>query len=68
VTRGIRSLTGDAMPVNPKRRFQDGVGGAARGRATKAWCRRVFDRYWQEQCRAAEDLDRRSGNEMVVRA
>jgi asparagine synthase (glutamine-hydrolysing) len=67
VARGIRGLTGDPMPVHPKRRFQDGAGGPTRPRLTKAWCRRVFERYWQEQCRAAEDLEWRSGNEMAGR-
>ena len=68
VSRGIRALTGLTMPAHPKRRFQDGAGGPARSRVTRAWCRRVFDRYWADQCRAAEDLEWRSGNEMVVRA
>jgi len=52
------------MPVNAKRRFQDGVG-HTRGRVTKTWCRNSFTRMWEERLRDTPDaLDRRSGNEV----
>jgi asparagine synthase (glutamine-hydrolysing) len=64
VRAGIRSVLGIDMPVNPKRRFQDGAG-AARGRVTKAWCRNAFTRMWEERLRDTPDaLERRSGNEV----
>jgi asparagine synthase (glutamine-hydrolysing) len=69
VSAGIRSVLGVEMPVNPKRRFQDGVG-TTRARVTKAWCRNVFTRMWDERLKDTPDaLDRRSGNEVpaVVR-
>ena len=69
VSAGIRAVLGIDMPVNPKRRFQDGAG-HPRGRVTKAWCRNVFNRMWEERLRDTPDaLDRRSGNEVpqVVR-
>ena len=66
VSAGIRAVLGIEMPVNPKRRFQDGVG-AARPRVTKAWCRNVFSNMWEERLKDTPDaLDRRSGNEMLV--
>ena len=68
VRAGVRAVTGVDMPVNPKRRFQDGAGAAPRARTRKAWCRRVFARQWQERLREAEALERRSGNEMTVPA
>jgi asparagine synthase (glutamine-hydrolysing) len=66
VAPGVEAVTGIRMPVHPKRRFQDGVGGASRARVTKAWCRRVFDRYWAERLHAAEETEWRSGNEMTI--
>jgi asparagine synthase (glutamine-hydrolysing) len=64
VRAGIRSVLGIEMPVNPKRRFQDGVG-PVRARVTKAWCRNVFNRTWEERLRDTPDaLERRSGNEV----
>ncbi|HKE85324.1 MAG TPA: asparagine synthase-related protein [Vicinamibacterales bacterium] len=65
VRAGIRSLLGIEMPVNQKRRFQDGAAGTFRARVTKAWCRRAFNRLWQERQREAETIERRSGNESV---
>lgn len=66
VAAGIRSVLGTAMPVNSKRRFQDGAG-TARSRVSKAWCRNVFNRLWEERLRDTPDaLDRRSGNEVPV--
>jgi asparagine synthase (glutamine-hydrolysing) len=64
VCAGIEAITGVGMPANPKRRFQDGAGDATRTRVSKAWCRRTFSRIWQERLRAAEALERRSGNEV----
>ena len=68
VHAGIRAVMGVDMPVSPKRRFQDGAGAAARPRISKAWCRQVFNRLWEERLRDTPDaLDaRRSGNEMIV--
>jgi asparagine synthase (glutamine-hydrolysing) len=64
VSAGIRSVLGVEMPVNPKRRFQDGVGTAS-ARVTKAWCRNVFNRMWEERLKDTPDaLERRSGNEV----
>jgi asparagine synthase (glutamine-hydrolysing) len=64
VRAGIRSVLGIEMPVNPKRRFQDGAG-PTRARVTKAWCRNVFTRMWDERLKDTPDaLDRRSGNEV----
>jgi asparagine synthase (glutamine-hydrolysing) len=66
VGAGLRSVLGIEMPVNPKRRFQDGVG-ATRARVTKAWCRNVFTRMWDERLKDTPDaLERRSGNEVPV--
>jgi asparagine synthase (glutamine-hydrolysing) len=67
VGAGIKWLTGIAMPVNRKRRFQDGAAAGTRTRVTKAWCRRLFERDWEERLReVADNLTRRSGNEMVI--
>ena len=63
---GIAALTGIEMPVNQKRRFQDGAAGTFRQRVTKAWCRRTFSRIWQERQKEAETIDWRSGNETSV--
>jgi asparagine synthase (glutamine-hydrolysing) len=69
VAAGIQAVLGQAMPVHPKRRFQDGAAGHAHTRATKAWCRQVFNRHWRERLRDVADVpDRRSGNEMRVPA
>ena len=66
VSGGVRAVLGIHMPVHPKRRFQDGAAPAPRVRVTKAWCRRTFNRQWQDRLRAAEEADRRSGNEMAI--
>jgi asparagine synthase (glutamine-hydrolysing) len=67
VAAGIRSVTGIEMPVHPKRRFQDGASSVPRTRLTKAWCRNVFDRLWQDRLRESNDAaNRRSGNEVPV--
>ena len=66
VGAGVRSVLGADMPVYPKRRFQDGVGGQSyqRWRVNKSWCRQVFLRQWEERLRVAWDPagDRISGN------
>jgi asparagine synthase (glutamine-hydrolysing) len=67
VRAGIRAVTGVEMPANPKRRFQDGAAGVPRARPSKAWCRRMFSRIWQERQREAESIARRSGNEVLAR-
>lgn len=66
VSRGIRAVTSDELPVFPKRRFQEGAGAAAyqRWRVGKAWCRQVFLRQWEERLRTAWDAERRSGNDV----
>jgi asparagine synthase (glutamine-hydrolysing) len=68
VCAGIKAIAGVEMPANPKRRFQDGASAAPRARVTKAWCRRTFSRIWQDRLKAAEALERRSGNEVSVSA
>lgn len=65
VRAGMKIVLGMEMPINPKRRFQDGAGAAPRARVQKAWCRRTFSRIWQERLKEAETLERRSGNESV---
>jgi asparagine synthase (glutamine-hydrolysing) len=63
VSRGIRRVLGIDIPLNPKRRFQDGVrlrpeasaGQALPTRVSKAWCRNVFTRYWEERLRDTPD-------------
>jgi len=66
VRAGVEAVTGVRMPVFPKRRFQAGAGGDAyrRWRVSKAWCRQVFLRQWEERLRAAWDpeAERVSGN------
>lgn len=66
VRAGVEAVTGVRMPVYPKRRFQDGAGGGAyrRWRVSKAWCRQVFLRQWEERLRVAWDpeAERVSGN------
>jgi asparagine synthase (glutamine-hydrolysing) len=66
VRAGVLATTGVDMPVHPKRRFQDGALASPRRRVTKAWCRQRFDDHWKARLRHAEDLDRRSGNEMAL--
>ena len=73
VSAGLKAVTGIAMPAYPKRRFQEGAGGATaesyrEWRVSKSWCRRVFLRQWEERLRAAwnPEGERRSGNEMAV--
>jgi asparagine synthase (glutamine-hydrolysing) len=70
VRSGIEAVTGIDMPINPKRRFQDGALATPRTRVAKAWCRQVFNRIWEERLRHANDNlgEWRSGNEMAVRA
>lgn len=66
VRAGVQSVTGVSMPVFAKRRFQDGVGGESyrQWRVSKAWCRQVFLRQWEERLSQAWDPDaeRMSGN------
>jgi asparagine synthase (glutamine-hydrolysing) len=65
VRAGVEGVTGIRMPVFPKRRFQEGAGGAyRRWRVSKAWCRQVFLRQWEERLRTAWDpqAERVSGN------
>jgi asparagine synthase (glutamine-hydrolysing) len=66
VRSGIAALTGIEMPINQKRRFQDGAAGTFRQRVTKAWCRQTFSRIWQERQKEAESIEWRSGNESSV--
>jgi len=65
VAAGVKATLGVDMPVNRKRRFQDGAGAAPRERVSKAWCRRTFNTLWQDRQKDAESIERRSGNEMV---
>ena len=65
VSAGIRATLGIDMPVNQKRRFQDGAAATPRERVSKAWCRRTFNQLWQDRQKEADSLDRRSGNEVV---
>ena len=67
VQAGVKAVTGIDMPVYPKRRFQDGAGGEGayrQWRVSKAWCRQVFLRQWEERLREAWDpsSERLSGN------
>jgi asparagine synthase (glutamine-hydrolysing) len=67
VRAGVKAVTGIEMPVHPKRRFQDGAGGERyrQWRVSKAWCRQVFLRQWEERLRSAwESPDRLSGNDL----
>ena len=68
VRAGIKAVTGIEMPINPKRRFQDGALATPRTRVAKAWCRQVFNRIWEERLRGANDNlgERRSGNEELI--
>jgi asparagine synthase (glutamine-hydrolysing) len=65
VGAGVSATLGLEMPINQKRRFQDGATASPRERVSKAWCRRTFNRVWQDRQKEAESLDRRSGNEVV---
>jgi asparagine synthase (glutamine-hydrolysing) len=63
VRAGVAAVTGTTMPLFPKQRFQDGAGDTyQRWRVSKAWCRRVFLRQWEERLRLAWDAERVSGN------
>jgi len=70
VQAGVLAVTGIEMPVSPKRRFQDGVGGDTYRdwRVSKAWCRRIYLKQWEEKLKTAWDLqaDRVSGNDVTV--
>ncbi len=70
VSAGVKVVTGEAMPVFPKMRFQEGAGGKSyrQWRVSKSWCRQVFLRQWEERLREAGNPEspRRSGNEMTV--
>ena len=65
VSAGIKATLGIEMPVNEKRRFQDGATATPPARVSKAWCRRTFNALWQDRQKEADSLDRRSGNEVV---
>jgi asparagine synthase (glutamine-hydrolysing) len=65
VSAGVRATLGIEMPVNQKRRFQDGATASPRERVSKAWCRRTFNQLWQDRQKDAESVDRRSGNEVL---
>jgi asparagine synthase (glutamine-hydrolysing) len=65
VRAGVKVVTGMEMPVHPKRRFQEGVGGESyrHWRVSKAWCRQVFLRQWEGRLRTAWGAqDQISGN------
>lgn len=66
VRAGIQLVAGIQMPGNPKRRFQDGAGGDRyrEWRVSKAWCRSVFLRQWDERLREVwgPGAERLSGN------
>lgn len=74
VAAGIKHVCGIEMPVSEKRRFQDGARAAVAGdtenntyykawRVSKAWCRQVFLRQWEEKLRVAwEASEQLSGN------
>ena len=76
VRAGVLAVTGIEMPTPPKRRFQDGVGGLdglgaggdtyRKWRVSKAWCRQVFLRQWDDRLRKAWDPagERFSGNDL----
>jgi asparagine synthase (glutamine-hydrolysing) len=65
VSAGVKATLRVEMPVNQKRRFQDGAAAVPRERVSKAWCRRTFNRLWQDRQNEANSLGRRSGNELV---
>jgi asparagine synthase (glutamine-hydrolysing) len=65
VRSGVEKLTGIRMPVFAKRRFQAGAGESYREwRVSKAWCRQVFLRQWEERlCKSWDPAaERVSGN------
>lgn len=70
VRTGVESVTGIRMPIFPKRRFQAGAGGDVyrRWRVSKAWCRQVFLKQWEDRLRTAWDpsAERVSGNDVSV--
>ena len=63
---GVKRIIGVDMPVHHKRRFQDGAGGDSfrKWKVSKAWCRQVFLRQWEDRLREAwnPEGDRISGN------
>jgi asparagine synthase (glutamine-hydrolysing) len=65
VGAGVKATLGIDMPINQKRRFQDGATATPRERVSKAWCRRTFNALWQDRQKDADSLHRRSGNEPV---
>jgi asparagine synthase (glutamine-hydrolysing) len=65
VRAGVEAVTGIRLPVFPKRRFQAGAGGNGHlRRISKAWCRQVFLRQWEERLQTTWDpaAERVSGN------
>lgn len=66
VRAGVEAATGMRMPVFPKRRFQEGAAGDGyrRWRVSKAWCRQMFLRQWEDRLRVAwgPAAERVSGN------
>ncbi|WP_165220751.1 asparagine synthase-related protein [Aquisphaera insulae] len=69
VGAGVEAVTGIRMPIFAKRRFQAGAGGAnRRWKLSKAWCRQVFLRQWEDRLRTAWDpsAERVSGNAITA--
>jgi asparagine synthase (glutamine-hydrolysing) len=69
VRAGVEAVTGIRMPVFAKRRFQAGAGESyRRWRVSKAWCRQVFLRQWEERLHASWDptAERVSGNALTA--
>lgn len=68
VRAGVRAATGIDMPTPPKRRFQDGAGGDSyrKWRVSKAWCRQIFLKQWEDRLREAWNPqgERFSGNDL----
>ncbi|MEP6753945.1 MAG: asparagine synthase-related protein [Chthonomonadales bacterium] len=67
VSRGVKQVTGDSMPVHPKRRFQEGaIGDSYRDwKVSKAACRQIFLRQWEDRLKSAwEANNQMSGNEI----
>jgi asparagine synthase (glutamine-hydrolysing) len=68
VREGVKTLTGIEMPTPSKRRFQDGAAGESyrQWKVSKAWCRQVFLRQWEERLKSAWDpqTERISGNDL----
>lgn len=71
VRAGVKHVTGVEMPVHPKRRFQEGAGGETyrSWKVSKAWCRQVFLKQWEDRLRISWDPagERISGNAMPVK-